>query len=79
MLNKFMKYCPIPSLKNLRQIFYFHFPELEALIFLHACKYSMEAAKICMDTYHTTRTHVPEFFSKRDVFGKDVCGQMKTV
>lgn len=51
--------------------------ELEAIVFLHACGYSMEKAKICMDTYHTTRTHCPEFFAKRDVFGPDVVGQMK--
>lgn len=51
--------------------------ELEAIVFLHACDYSMEKAKICMDTYHTTRTHCPEFFGKRDVCGQDVCSQMK--
>lgn len=53
--------------------------ELEALIFLHACYNSMEKAKIAMDTYHTTRTHCPEFFAKRDVNGADVAAQMKVL
>lgn len=53
------------------------FIELEAIIFLHACYYSVEKAKTCMDTYHTTRTHCPEFFAKRDVNGTDIAGQMK--
>lgn len=53
--------------------------ELEAIIFLHACENSMEKAKVCMDTYHTTRTHCPEFFGNRDVFGQDVSNQMKTL
>lgn len=51
--------------------------ELEAIVFLHACNYSMEKAKICLDTYHTTRTHCPEFFGNRDVFGEDITSQMK--
>lgn len=46
-------------------------------MFLHACNYSMEAAKVCMDAFHTTRTHVPEFFGNRDVNGEDVTNQMK--
>lgn len=39
----------------------------------------MEKAKIAMDTYHTTRTHCPEFFAKRDVNGADVAAQMKVL
>jgi len=53
--------------------------ELEAIIFLHACYYSIERAKICMDTYHTTRTLCPEFFSNRDVNGADIAAQMKVM
>ncbi|XP_037027443.1 alpha-tocopherol transfer protein-like [Bradysia coprophila] len=51
--------------------------ELEAMRFLHACYYSVEQAKICLDTYHTARTHWPEFFKNRNVHGTDVTSQMK--
>ncbi|XP_031637357.1 alpha-tocopherol transfer protein-like [Contarinia nasturtii] len=50
--------------------------ELDAIIFLHACNYSVEKAKICMDTYYTIRTHCPEFFGQRDVNGHDITAQM---
>lgn len=55
------------------------FTELEAIIFLHACNYSVEKAKTCMDTYFTVRTHCPEFFGKRDVNGADITAQMKVL
>lgn len=66
-----------PLLNNHKFNLISFFSELEALIFLHACNYSIEKAKICMDTYHTTRTHCPEFFANRDVNGSDVQSQMK--
>ncbi|KAJ6636959.1 Alpha-tocopherol transfer protein-like [Pseudolycoriella hygida] len=53
--------------------------ELEAICFLHACYYSVEQAKVCLDTYHTARTHWPEFFKNRNVEGIDVTSQMKVV
>lgn len=43
-----------------------HFPkviELQAALALHACFYSIEQAKSCIENYFTIRTMVPEFFS----------------
>lgn len=73
---------PVYSTKTSKNLIYDmyiieNFAELEAAIFLHACYYSVEAAKTCLDAYHTTRTHVPEFFGNRDVLGQDIQSQMK--
>lgn len=46
--------------------------ELETIIFLHANYYNIEATKLNIDLYHTFRTHVPEFFGNRNVFGDDM-------
>ncbi|KAJ6634789.1 hypothetical protein Bhyg_13368, partial [Pseudolycoriella hygida] len=50
--------------------------ELEIIVYLHSCYNSLEAAKVCIDTAFTIRTHCPDFFANRDVLGKDVEGQM---
>lgn len=56
----------------------FHlFPELESIIFIHACNNDIEKAKQCSETYYTVRSHCPEFFAKRDVFGEDIKARMK--
>ncbi|XP_067015217.2 alpha-tocopherol transfer protein-like [Anabrus simplex] len=46
-----------------------HLPDVEdqdLVLFLHSCYFRVEPAKNTLDTYFTVRTHVPEYFSKRD-------------
>lgn len=46
-----------------------HLPQVldtELVLFLHSCNYSVESAKSALDTYFTTRSHLPEFFANRD-------------
>lgn len=49
-----------------------HLPEIsdsELIIFLHSNYYHVESAKSTIDSFFTTRTHVPEFFQGRDPIG----------
>lgn len=48
----------------------FVYIELEAIVILHSCRNSMEAAKICVDTYFTMRTHCKDFFAQRSLTAK---------
>lgn len=41
--------------------------DTDLTLFLHSNYYLMEAAKSTIDAYYTVRTHVPEFFSNRDI------------
>lgn len=46
-----------------------HLPTIsdkELALFVHSNYYLLEPTKVCIDTYFTIRTHVPEFFSSRD-------------
>lgn len=52
---------------------------MEAIIFLHAWEYDIERTKKCMDMFYTTRTHTPEFFANRNVFGVEIVAQMKVL
>ncbi|XP_055378592.1 alpha-tocopherol transfer protein-like [Condylostylus longicornis] len=59
-----------------------HLPEvteLEAILFLHSCYYSMQLAKQTVDTYFTMRTHVPELFSGINFEKEDLKTAMKIV
>ena len=47
-----------------------HLPKIsdtDLALFLHSNYYLMEPAKSTIDAYYTVRTHVPEFFSNRDI------------
>lgn len=47
-----------------------HLPKIEDLqfaIFLHCNYYRIEPTKNTIENYYTIRTHVPEFFSNRDL------------
>lgn len=46
--------------------------ELEALIFLYSNYCQIEATKTAIDSYFTSRTHIPNFFDKRDILGDDL-------
>lgn len=46
-------------------VYYYDFPELEIILFLHACLYSQEYSKSVIDLYWTVRTHCPEIFNGR--------------
>ncbi|XP_059622662.1 retinol-binding protein pinta-like [Phlebotomus argentipes] len=57
-----------------------HLPEiseLEAILFVHSCYYSLEQAKKTIDTYYTIRTHSPEFFAKRDTNAPEILDTME--
>ena len=41
--------------------------DIDLTLFLHSNYYLMEPTKVNIDTYYTIRTHVPEFFTNRDV------------
>ncbi|GJQ86158.1 hypothetical protein Trydic_g13438 [Trypoxylus dichotomus] len=42
------------------------------LTYLRGCKFSLEKTKIKLDAFYTLRGMLPEFFSNRDPFNKDV-------
>ena len=47
-----------------------HLPEvsdLDLVLFLHSNYYLMEPTKMTIDNFYTMRTHMPEFFTNRDV------------
>ena len=47
-----------------------HLPKIcdtDLTLFLHSNYYLMEPTKTTIDNYYTVRTHVPEFFSNRDL------------
>lgn len=49
-----------------------HLPKIsdsQLVLFLHSNYYRMEPTKVTIETFYTTRTHVPEFFSDRDPIG----------
>ncbi|XP_055677710.1 retinol-binding protein pinta-like [Lutzomyia longipalpis] len=46
--------------------------ELEAILFIHSCYYSLEQAKKTIDVHYTIRTHSPEFFAKRDSSAREI-------
>lgn len=52
---------------------------METIVFLHSCYYSIENAKLCIDTYYTFRTHCPEFFENRNLKGKELQLAMNTM
>lgn len=59
-----------------------HLPDITefwACCFLHACKFSLEVAKQTYDLHCTTRTVCPDFFSSRDILGKDMIDTMNTM
>lgn len=60
-----------------------HLPKMsdaELALFFHSNFYRLEPTKVCIDTYFTVRTHVPEFFSNRDPLGpKDLRKAFQTV
>lgn len=41
--------------------------DIDLILFLHSNYYSMEPTKKTIDNYYTMRTHVPEFFTNRDI------------
>lgn len=48
-----------------------HLPKIqdvELAVFLHSNYYRIELTKNTIEDYYTLRTHLPEFFSKRDLF-----------
>lgn len=52
-----------------------HLPKIsdsELALFLHSNYYRLEPTKASMDTFYTVRTHVPEFFSNRDINNKEI-------
>lgn len=53
------------------------FAELETILFLHSCYYSLEQAKKTIDIYYTIRTHSPEFFAKRDTSASEILDMME--
>lgn len=42
-------------------------PDIDLVLVLHSNHYSIEPTKRTIDNYYTMRTHVPEFFTNRDV------------
>jgi hypothetical protein len=46
--------------------------EHRLLIFLKGCHFSLELCKKKLDMYFTVRTHIPEFFSHRDITSPDL-------
>uniref|UniRef100_A0A336M8X4 CSON013469 protein n=1 Tax=Culicoides sonorensis TaxID=179676 RepID=A0A336M8X4_CULSO len=46
--------------------------ELEVILFLHSNYNKMEAAKMTIDNYYTSRTHMSQFFGARDVKSDDM-------
>lgn len=60
-----------------------HLPKIsdsELALFLHSNYYLIEPTKTTIDTYYTTKTHVPEFFANRDPLGsKDLRRIFKTM
>lgn len=51
--------------------------ELQLIIFLHSCYYSIEATKTCIDNYYTVRALCPEFFAERNPNSKELTDAMK--
>ncbi|XP_047353556.1 alpha-tocopherol transfer protein-like [Vespa velutina] len=52
-----------------------HLPKIEdiyLILFLNSNYYQLERTKTTIDNFYTIRTHVPEFFSNRDPFLKDI-------
>lgn len=52
-----------------------HLPSVqdrELVLFLHSCYYSLESAKATADSYFTARSHLPEFFTKRDATRSEI-------
>lgn len=59
-----------------------HLPKIkdEALIlFFHSNYYRLEPTKITIENYYTFKTHVPEFFSNRDPFLKEIRAQYNVI
>lgn len=51
--------------------------ELQLIIFLHSCYYSIESAKTCIDNYYTIRALCPEFFAERNPTSKELTAGLK--
>lgn len=59
-----------------------HLPKLDdaiLLLFFHSNYYRLEPSKITIENYYTFKTHVPEFFSNRDPFLKEIRSQYNVV
>lgn len=59
-----------------------HLPKIsdkELALFMHSNYYLLEPTKVTIDTYFTIRTHVPEFFSNKDVSRDSDIKQAMTV
>lgn len=59
-----------------------HLPEVEdiyLMLFLHSNYYQLEPTKTTIENFYTVRTHVPEFFSQRDPFLKELREQFNVI
>ena len=59
-----------------------HLPRIsdsELVIFLHSNYYRLEPTKNTIDAFYTARTHVPEFFSNRDVLNDPALKQITKI
>lgn len=54
-------------------------PDEVLILIHHSCYFDLEASKVCMEVYFTTRTNTPEFFSNRNMNRTELLAQSKVV